>query len=96
MTGRSGLFAKLRGRRTESAPAADDARGLSSGAIDPGALQVFAHTLIADLFGAGLRLQNLGARLPDDSRAELEQIADQIDKTIHDIRAFTFTHRKST
>lgn len=56
-------------------------------------LQVFAHGLIADLFGAGLRVQNLMATAPDELCDELEGIADHIDNAIRDIREFAFTHR---
>ena len=56
-------------------------------------LQVFAHSLIADLFGAGLRVQNLMSTAPDELCDELEGIADHIDHAIRDIREFAFTHR---
>lgn len=56
-------------------------------------LQVFAHTMIANLFGAGLRIQNLMSSAPDELVADLESVADQIDDAIREMRQFAFTHR---
>jgi hypothetical protein len=65
-----------------------------AGSVDPATIQVMAHTLIAGLFGTGLRVQNLAARAPDELRPELEEIAEQIDTMISEVRSFAFTHRR--
>jgi hypothetical protein len=52
-----------------------------------------AHTLSADLFGAGLRVQHLAARAPSDLQEGLAEVTDQIDKVIGELRGFAFTHR---
>ena len=77
----------LRGRRRE--PTTTEAPPTGN-AVDASAVQIFAHGLIAELFGAGLRVQNLRARVDDDVRAELEQIADLLDKAIGELREFAF------
>ena len=59
--------------------------------IDPSAVQTLAHGLIADLFGAGLRIQHLRAHVAEELPPELEQVADQIDKAIRDLREFAVT-----
>ena len=90
MTVKSALTAALRGHRRDTpAPAAATTPDVR---IDPSAMQIFAHGLIAELFGAGLRLQNLRGHVSEEIRLDLEQIADQIDNAIHELRAFAFTH----
>src|SRR5581483_3354975 len=64
-------FRTPRGRH--SAAKADDEQVPAPAGLDPGAFQVLAHTLIADLFAAGLRVQNLAARAPSDVQQELEE-----------------------
>jgi hypothetical protein len=54
------------------------------------AVQVIAHTVIAELFGIGLRTQNIAGRAPDELQQELLDLADQIDKTIREVREFAF------
>ena len=56
--------------------------------------QVLAHTLIADLFGTGLRVQNLMARAPEELQPELDEVADHIDKVIRELRGFAFGQRE--
>lgn len=58
-------------------------------------IQVFAHTMIADLYGAGLRLQNLARRLPAEAHDELQEVADQIDNVIVELRNLAFTQRNA-
>ena len=77
----------LRGRRR--APAAPEAAPQDH-PIDYSAVQILAHGLIAELFGAGLRIQNLRARVDDDVQADLEEIADLLDKAIGELREFAF------
>jgi len=84
-------FRTPRGRH--SAAKADDEQVPAPAGLDPGAFQVLAHTLIADLFAAGLRVQNLAARAPSDVQQELEEVADQVDAMIRSIRSFAFAHR---
>lgn len=83
-----------RSRRGLTDIASEDSE--AGGAFDAAALQVMAHTLIADLFGAGLRVQRLAAQAPGDMQEDLEQVADQIDKAISDVRSFVFSHRTGT
>lgn len=92
---KSALAAVLRGRRHETAiaPPEDTIEVVTA---DPANVQVFAHGLIADLFGAGLRLQSLASRVPDEAQAELEQITEQIDAAIRDVRAFAFGQRNAS
>ena len=78
---KSALAAVLRGRRND-APVAPPEDTIEVVVADPANVQVFAHGLIADLFGAGLRLQSLASRVPDEAQAELEQITDQIDASV--------------
>lgn len=92
MTGRRALLAVFGGRRARRAPATDAVPG--PGMVDPATIQVFAHTLIADLFAAGLRLQNLARSAPEELQGELEEIAGQIDTVISDARNFAFTCRE--
>jgi hypothetical protein len=98
MAVRRTLGAVFRQSRTRPPPAADDVAG-GSGAPDDAApsyaaeLQIMAHTLIADLYGAGLRVQNLVSHAPVELHKDLEEVAGQIDKVIGDVRAFAFTHR---
>ena len=61
--------------------------------VDVGSVQVMAHSLIADLFGAGLRIQSLAARSPDELQQDLEEVAEQIDKAIQELRSFAFQQR---
>jgi len=89
MTVKSALKAALRGRRNVGATA-PDAGAPPSDLLDASTVQIFAHGLIAELFGAGLRIQNLRARVSDELHPELEQIADQIDNAIRDLREFGF------
>lgn len=69
-------------------------RGESSGdSLGSANIQVVAHSLIADLYGTGLRVQNLVGRAPTEMQDELNEIADQIDKVITEIRNLAFTQR---
>lgn len=61
-------------------------------AIDAGDVQVLAHTLIADLFAAGLRVQTVAAQAPAELQPQLDEIADQLDKVIRELRTFAFEH----
>lgn len=89
VTVKSALTAALRGRRRDVH--APDSASPPSNQIDPSTVQIFAHELIAELFGAGLRVQNLRGRVSDEHDPELEQIADQIDRAIRELREFAFT-----
>jgi hypothetical protein len=60
---------------------------------DSSALQVMAHTLIADLFGVGLRLQSVRGRVPEEFRQELDEITDYVDKVVREVRDYVFVHR---
>ena len=61
--------------------------------MDLSSTQILAHGLIAELFGAGLRIQNLRGQVSEELQPELEQIADQIDKAIRELREFAFTRK---
>lgn len=61
-------------------------------ALDPATVQVLAHTLIAELFGTGLLVENLIARAPDDLRHDLDEIATHLDNVISELRGFAFEH----
>ena len=88
---KSALTAAFRGRRRDgSAP--DDATNPSD-PLDPSTVQILAHSLIAELFGAGLRVQNVRGHVPEEFHPELEQIADQIDRVIRELREFAFTRK---
>jgi hypothetical protein len=56
-------------------------------------VQVVAHSAIADLFGVGLRIQNLAAQAPESMDADLDEITDQIDRVISQLREFAFGGR---
>jgi hypothetical protein len=60
---------------------------------DGAAVQVMAHGVIADLFGAGLRIEQIASRAPVELQPELEEVADHIDKVVREVRAFAFQQR---
>ena len=91
MSVKSTLTAAIRGRRRDAI--ARETVDSASGPMDASTVQIFAHGLIAELFGTGLRIQNLRARADDELHPELEQIADQIDKAIRELREFAFSQR---
>ena len=57
-------------------------------------IQVFVHTVIADLYAAGLRVHNFAGRATSDVQAQLDAIAEQIDDAIRELRNLAFTHRE--
>lgn len=87
------LATALRGRRSRADHSVAVPSGPSAPALDAAAVQVLAHTLIAELFGTGLRVQNLMTRAPDDLRQELDEVASHIDNVIRELRSFAFDHR---
>jgi hypothetical protein len=92
VTKRQSLIAGLRGRRSQAA-LPHEPTPPTAHSRDVAAVQIMAHTLIADLFGAGLRVQHLAARAPSDLQEGLAEVTDQIDKVIGELRGFAFTHR---
>ena len=81
-------------RRRAPAAAAEPEIAITEPDPDEAAtIQVFAHGLIADLFGAGLRIQNIAGRASEELQVELEDVADQIDKAIQELRSFAFQQR---
>lgn len=89
MTVKNVLTTALRGRRRDIR--ATENASQPAVHMDPATVQVFAHGLIAELFGAGLRIQNLRGQVSEELHPELEHIADQIDKAIREVREFVFT-----
>ena len=92
-TSNAGRWGRRRRTTAQSVPPAEEPRPSTEEPLNAAAVQIMAHTLIAELFGAGLRVQNLTARAPDDLQQDLSDIADQIDKVISELRTFAFTHR---
>ena len=89
---RAGRWGRRKSASQESSGLAPDPTPPAA-TLNPAAVQILAHTLIADLFGTGLRVQNLAARAPEELQQELAEVADQIDKVIGELRGFAFTHR---
>lgn len=80
-------------RRTRASGQAEGAESPAATASESANIQVVAHSLIADLYGTGLRVQNLVGRAPTEMQDGLNEIADQIDKVITEIRNLAFTQR---